>query len=132
MKFFTFHIFYQSFRLFTFSIDLYWSFYFTISNSAQEFWVLAWYVPLRYIPVRYVPVQYDTYKLRPVFFMSLYVSSQSVGLTSSLERHTATKNVFVLSLQLLIAQTFGPCFSKNILANVHKPIGKWAICPYLT
>jgi hypothetical protein len=62
-------------------------------------------IPVRFITVQYVPVPYILAVLHPCTF-----NPGSAGSVLSLKRHSDTESVFVMALNLLIVQTFGPCF----------------------
>jgi hypothetical protein len=59
-----------------------------------------------------------------LFFTSPLVSFLNAGLVSSLTWHTVAEIVFVMSLNLLVAGTFGLCFFPDIFypTELHQPM----------
>ncbi len=78
----------------------------------QVWYILKCYVPIQNNPVCYIPTSLHPHMYHP----------WTAGFVLSLKRHSVTESVFVLSLNLLIAWTFDPCFFQiyfNPLTQFH-------------
>jgi hypothetical protein len=74
--------------------------------------VLVRYVHIRYVLVHFVPIPYN-----PVLYLIMFLHHRPctfhpwrARFVSFLKRHTATENVFIMSLNLLIARLVVPVF----------------------